>query len=197
MNNPQTIPWYQVYDTRYVSCTTWYEIPGRRSRGKHDPTSLVLVSVLQCLGRDGLVMPVGLYVWLCGCVYWWCCCDLLLVCRVMTTYYVSLYIYKGASRRAALAARRFARTLHAMSSAVVVFAILACCRWRLVELIMLMMESNCCCWCSCRSSSGEVDAYVRGRGRRMIKIEKLVGIDAKWRLCSARQSWHWFIIILL
>ena len=32
-------------------------------------------------------------------------------------------IYKGASRRAALAARRFARRLHAMSSAVVVFAI--------------------------------------------------------------------------
>ena len=31
-------------------------------------------------------------------------------------------IYKGASRRAALAARRFARRLHAMSSAVVVFA---------------------------------------------------------------------------
>ena len=34
-----------------------------------------------------------------------------------------LDIYKGASRRAALAARRFARRLHAMSSAVVVFAI--------------------------------------------------------------------------
>ena len=32
-------------------------------------------------------------------------------------------IYKGASRRAALAARRFFRRLHAMSSAVVVFAI--------------------------------------------------------------------------
>ena len=32
--------------------------------------------------------------------------------------------YKGASRRAALAARRFARRLHAMSSAVVVFAFL-------------------------------------------------------------------------
>ena len=31
--------------------------------------------------------------------------------------------YKGASRRAALASRRFARRLHAMSSAVVVFAI--------------------------------------------------------------------------
>ena len=48
---------------------------------------------------------------------------------------------------------------------------LACCRWWLVELIMLM-ESNCCCWCSCSSSSGEVDAYVRGRGCRMIKIGK-------------------------
>ena len=35
-----------------------------------------------------------------------------------------IYIYKDASRRAALAARRFARRLHAMSSAVVVFAIL-------------------------------------------------------------------------
>ena len=41
-----------------------------------------------------------------------------------------------------------------------------------------------------QSSSGEVDAYGRGRGRRMIKIEKLAGIDAKWRLCSARRSWH-------
>ena len=40
--------------------------------------------------------------------------------------YSSAYHYyycKGASRRAALAARRFARRLHAMSSAVVVFAI--------------------------------------------------------------------------
>ena len=33
------------------------------------------------------------------------------------------YIYKGASRWAAWAARRFARRLHAMSSALVVFAI--------------------------------------------------------------------------
>ena len=46
----------------------------------------------------------------------------------LSTY--SLYVqhcdryYKGASRRAALAARRFARRLHAMSSAVVVFAFL-------------------------------------------------------------------------
>ena len=43
--------------------------------------------------------------------------------RVPSDSYTILYIYKGASRRAALAARRFARRLHAMSSAVVVFAI--------------------------------------------------------------------------
>ena len=30
-----------------------------------------------------------------------------------------------------------------------------------------------------------------------MKIAKLVGIDAKWRLCSARRSWHRFIILLL
>ena len=38
-------------------------------------------------------------------------------------WYLVVYIYKGASRRAASAARRLARRLHAMSSAVVVFAI--------------------------------------------------------------------------
>ena len=42
--------------------------------------------------------------------------------RVFCCLFV-VYIYKGASRRAALATRRFARRLHAMSSAVVVFAI--------------------------------------------------------------------------
>ena len=46
--------------------------------------------------------------------------------RVVRTWYYYIRLvhkYKGASRRAALAARRFARRLHAMSSAVVVFAI--------------------------------------------------------------------------
>ena len=41
----------------------------------------------------------------------------------MKVYIYLVYIYKGASRREALAACRFARRLHAMSSAVVVFAI--------------------------------------------------------------------------
>ena len=48
------------------------------------------------------------------------CCALL--CSWFNVIHTRTY-YKGASRRAALAARRIARRLHAMSSAVVVFAI--------------------------------------------------------------------------
>ena len=45
-------------------------------------------------------------------------------CSAAAVYLSQHSKYKGASRRAALAARRFARRLHAMSSAEVVFAFL-------------------------------------------------------------------------
>ena len=58
--------------------------------------------------------------------------------RVIKKNILRSIVYKGASRRAALAARRFARRLHAMSSAVVVFAFLT---WKR-ELFSMTVEKR-------------------------------------------------------
>ena len=78
---------------RITPLTNTRSFVSRRHKSRGDPRSRTGLRCGQAIVREGAHRPV-----------------------------IKVYIYKGASRRAALAARRFARRLHAMSSAVVVFA---------------------------------------------------------------------------